>query len=532
VKFHLVILLILIRYFSVAQDVSVDNLTAKRKENLQSAKHKLDSMKSGLDVTLEIPRDSVARVAVQKTNAVKSKFEKHIDSLQTEYRKSFASIDSKQQAIQNKIDSLTTRHLPPDGLTKKLDSLKGLRPKKLTEFTQKTEQLKSKTINELKQINLPPELQGPMQKIAQSIQGYSLPGIGDKLSGLNLPAFKLPELGNFQLPDAKSIDLGKLNDLKLPDGAQVPSSVKTMAGNPNLNGIKPQMNELKDLTGKVGEYGAEVKNVTTQLNEGGLDKVLDNQVTKVDAIQDLQKNAGEFSNITGSLDEEAMKNRMKQMAMKEAATEMKDIAKDHFAGKEQELQKAMQSVSRLKSKYKELKSLSDIPKRITNPMKGKPLIERIVPGTSFLIMKKDFLLLDVNPVARFKWTGRFTAGLGWNQRIAFDGWNIKEHSLIYGPRAVFEYRWAKGFHFLFSPEMMKTSIPPQLLRSPTETTKQWVPELFGGLKKEFTIYKKVKGNSEMLYNLYNAHGRSPYADRFVIRFGFEFPSSLRKSYGG
>jgi hypothetical protein len=534
VKFCFIISFVFYSYCTLAQGSTIDTLSSKGTEKVVSGKHKVDSIKSGVHTrfdTLHIPGDSARRSAVQKADSIRHGFEQSIDSLQTEYQNTFSKLDSQQQAIQNKIDSLTTLHLPTDKLTKKLDSLKALRPQKVTEFTQKAEQLKSKTTAELKQVNLPPELQEPMQKITQSIQGYSLPGIGDKMNGLDLPPsfvktmagdqFKLPELENLKLPDVKNMDVGKLDNVKLPDGTKLP----------DINGMKPQMEGLKDLTGKVGEYGQEVKNVTSQLNEGGVDKVLDNQVTKIDAIQDLQKNAGEFSGMTGSLDEEAVKNKMKEMAMKEAMADVNNIAKDHFAGKEQELQKAMQSMSKLKSKYKEIKSLSEIPKRVPNPMKGKPLIERIVPGLTFLIMKKDFLLLDVNPLIRFRFTGKFTAGIGWNQRLAFDGWNLKDRSLIYGPRSVFEYKWGKGFHFLFTPEIMKTSIPPQLLRTPTESNKQWVPGMFGGLKKEFTVYKKIKGNSEMLYNLYNTHGRSPYADRFVIRFGFEFPLKKRKIGG-
>lgn len=156
-------------------------------------------------------------------------------------------------------------------------------------------------------------------------------------------------------------------------------------------------------------------------------------------------------------------------------------------------------------------------------MKGKPLIERIVPGITFQIQKTDYLLLDVNPVIRYKVTGRFTAGAGWNERLSFDGWKLKGNVRVYGTRVVTEYKWGRGFHFLFSPELMNTEVPPQLQTSPEEHHREWIFGAFVGLKKEFKIYKKIMGNTEFLYNMVNTHGKSPYQDRISLRFGFEFP---------
>lgn len=52
-------------------------------------------------------------------------------------------------------------------------------------------------------------------------------------------------------------------------------------------------------------------------------------------------------------------------------------------------------------------------------MKEKPLIERIVPGIALQVQKKgDDLMVDFNAYAGYRFTGRITAGLGWNQRVA------------------------------------------------------------------------------------------------------------------
>ena len=498
----------------MAQDKLADSLQLKAEVVVDHRLDQIDSIQNKF-LTFPMPHDSATQAALLKADSIRTGFQASIDSLQGEYTSSLSKIDAQRNALQQKIDSLQQLKLPTDKLTRKLDSLTQLRPVALQNFTNKIEDLKNSTSQSLNEVNLPPQLQEPMSKLKQSIQGYPLPGLDGKIPTLDLPKFDLAG-SEFKLPSASGL-LG--DESKLP---QLNLSGKM----PKLNNAILPAGQLKDLTGKAGEYGADIKKISTQAGElKDIDKAATTQLSKLDEVQGLKKEMGSFDQLNGlsTMDEEAMKQKLKDAASKEALASLKEQMTDHFAGKEEALKKAMTHISKLKSKFSEVKSLSELPKRAPNPMRGKPMIERIVPGLTFLVQKKDVLLLDVNPVVRFRFTGRFTAGLGWNQRFVFDGWNLTDRSLIYGPRAVLEYRWAKGFHFLVSPELMKTNIPPQLQRTPTESNKMWVPGMFGGLKKEFVVYKKIKGNTEMLYNLYNTHGRSPYIDRFVLRFGFEFP---------
>lgn len=51
---------------------------------------------------------------------------------------------------------------------------------------------------------------------------------------------------------------------------------------------------------------------------------------------------------------------------------------------------------------------------------------------------------------------------------------------------------------------------------------RWITSIFAGIKKEFTVYKKLKGNSELLYNFRDKDGMSPDADKVNVRVGFEW----------
>ncbi len=70
--------------------------------------------------------------------------------------------------------------------------------------------------------------------------------------------------------------------------------------------------------------------------------------------------------------------------------------------------------------------------------------------------------------------------------------------------------------------MMNTPIrQPNLLLD--NNNRKWVPSYVMGIKQDFRISKKVNANAQVLYNLYDPKRESPYADRLLIRIGFEYP---------
>ncbi len=188
----------------------------------------------------------------------------------------------------------------------------------------------------------------------------------------------------------------------------------------------------------------------------------------------------------------------------------------------------MQSISKYKQKFSTITSLNDIPKKAPNEMKGKPLIERIVPGLALQLQKKnDDFFLDINPYIAYRFTKRFSSGAGWNQRIGYDfdnnHWSSSE-ARIYGPRAFSEYKLGKGFSPRLEVEMMNTFVPPYLKTVPADPgVREWVFGAFVGMKRDYTLYKKVKGTASVMLRLFDPHRKSPYADVINARFGFEVP---------
>jgi hypothetical protein len=211
----------------------------------------------------------------------------------------------------------------------------------------------------------------------------------------------------------------------------------------------------------------------------------------------------------------------------------KQEAMNHFAGKEQVLQAAMEKVSKYKQKYSSLQSIHDLPKRRPNEMRGKPFRERLVPGIAFQIQRKsNDLLVDFNVYAGYRFTGKFTSGLGWNQRVAYNSKSndFNPHARVFGPRTFAEYNLFKGICPRVEFEFMNTFVPKALFAPATTDVgnREWVWTAFAGLKKDYRFLKKVKGTTMVMFNVYNPLHRSPYADVMNVRFGFEFPQKKKE----
>ncbi|MCW5911182.1 MAG: hypothetical protein KIT62_08920 [Cyclobacteriaceae bacterium] len=457
------------------------------------------------DSLFSLKADTLLTAKIKKADSVTQAFQSKADSIHNHYQRQVAEIDAARNKLQHKIDSLNNLEIQTGKLTKQLDSLNQLQAQKLSEVNGKINGLKSKATGSLNEINLPDELQGPVNILKQSINGYSLPGLNN--ASLSIDNLDLPSLTNTTLPT-------------LTDQLKLDPSLKNLTGDLDLNEIGKVS---KELTG----YADDIKQITQgNLDEiKSIDKTIESKVADIAGIEQLQE--GKALLDKAKPDSAALVN----MAKEAVREQILNTAQDHFAGKQEVLQQAMDKMSKLKSRYPEVQSLADLPKRLPNPLKGKPFIERLVPGITFQIQKSQYFLLDVNPALLYRIRPRLSAGVGWNERLPFDGWRVKGgNARIYGPRGVIQFTWTKGISFRLQPEVMNTTIPPLLASRMgyDPSHRQWITSIFAGIKKEFTVYKGIKGNSELLYNFRDKDGMSPYADKVNVRFGFEFPMKKKR----
>jgi hypothetical protein len=277
--------------------------------------------------------------------------------------------------------------------------------------------------------------------------------------------------------------------------------------------------ELTGVTGQISQYQNKIAEAVPQ-NMEDFQAMAEKEASNYAQLGDVQKQmseADQVMDVSQLKDVKAVKEKLKE--------EVKKQAVNHFAGKEQQLQQAMDQMAKYKKKYESIQSLAELPKKQPNPLHNKPFIERLVPGIALQIHRKEAWMVDFNPYIGYRFNEHLTTGLGWNQRVAynFDINEFQQQFQIFGPRIYGEYKVGKGFSGRLEAEYMKTVVPSQFSSGQTdEKGREWVFSTMAGLKKDYRFLGRVKGTIMLMYNLYDPDNRSPY-ERLNMRVGFEFP---------
>lgn len=464
--------------------------------------------------------DSIA--AVKQIDSICSNLNTQVDSIQTAYNKAVTTIDSETSKVNKKIDSLQTFNLPTRKYAKKLESLDQLRQRTKTQFAQKLDALKSKTTDKLTSLDLPPEYKEPLNELTNKINELNLNSGKIGLDELNIPGYSLPSEAISSLAEKSNLaNIGEINLPNMETGdvvTQVQNEIKTVV--PDNVGEVPNQAQA---------YQQDIENVTdgNLADVQKLPETLESEASKMEGIGELQKPSGVIDEHKARLDKLADPNDAKEVAIEMA----KEAAVDHFAGKQEQLKAAMEKISKYKQKYSSVSSIKNLPKRPPNAMKGKPFIERLAPGLYLQYQQKRFYLIDVNPYLGYRISGRLTSGLGWNHRYALDDQDRKLNSKarIFGPRAYVDFKLGRGFIAHIEEEAMNTFVPSTLLGNVDSGDREWVWSFMTGLKKEYKIYKNLKGTALIQYNWFNRYYKAPYVDRLNSRIGFEY--SINKAKG-
>lgn len=455
-----------------------------------------------------------------------------------------SEIDSLQGKLLSRIDRLSTLAIPDTLLIKnlsqvnaRLDSLKFQLLKGDSGAVNTAGELKSKITAPLTKIE---------QAVNEKLSLFSENGV--KLPGpVNLPAANLnTQLSidpNIAIPmEAPTIDL-KAPTVKNPlEGIDLPGSDFTPEGSVNIpempnakiseiklpedvSGIQDKLSGLSEAGEKIDGYHQDLKN----LREGDLSKVqeipdaIESRVEELEEINSLEKTSEGFAAIKAKWNDPQV---LKELALNKA----KETAINHFAGHEEELKAAMDKLSKLKAKIPDPEGAIDMFAKRQQFMKEKPIVERFLPGFAFQFQKQNSFWLDLNHYVGFKISGRWLAGLGWNERVAylFDERQWDKENRIYGLRSFLHFKLKSNFWLKAEAESMNAPVRATPLMASEIVGRDWVWSYFAGIKKDFQFSKGLKANVQTLYNLYNPDKRSPYTTRLNIRMGFEVPIKKKK----
>jgi hypothetical protein len=420
-------------------------------------------------------------------DSIQSKFNNQSDSIQKKFAAPLNKIDNRINKLHHQKDSLTHLNLPTKDVTHQLDSLNQLQSAKTQEINASIQNLKKKTLGKVSDLHLPPQAKSEIAKLTKSISSYSVPtdffkGMDLNIASLLVPSLSLPS--SFSIP---SMSIPSLQKLDIKNIAQLPS-------------LEKYKNELSQAT-----------QLKSKANAKELEKLALKEATQIGGMKELQGQEGKLSEVKSELD------KAKDANPQQAA----QMAVNHFAGKEQQLKAAMEQVSKYKQKYSSIKSLADIPKRPPNPLKGKHWYERTIVGMNYFIMNKSYTMVDFNPYVGWKFTPHLSATIGWNERIGISHWNFHTNTYdrVWGIRTAVNYSWTHGIVFKIAPEVMDAYVPTT--RNLDQKHEVSVLGFYAGIRKDFPIYKKIKGYSEVLYNFTQSSGRNIYGDPVSFRIGIE-----------
>ncbi len=500
------------------------------KQKLDRKKQKRDSIQfyKKLDEQKNVTKNKID--SLHQLNQPTEKYSHQLDSLNK-----VKFVPHKRESLAHKADSLKSINLSTGNYTGKLDSLNRLDPNKYTK------QVESKAADLQNKVNQPAsKIEGAVNEKLTLMNkeggaGANLPSNAN-LSQSTLPNTQLP---NAQLPNSQlktdnplgSIDnplqdqMGKTGIVneKISDVKGLPQEqIGKVKSIDELQSAQSKLGETNAITDKAQGYSKDVQNIAKgDLKEvKELPKAAEEQAGKL-GMNDLKEETGKFDEYKQMAEKAKDPKALKEEALKQAPK----LAVNHFAGKEAVLQQAMEKMEKLKSKYSEFNSIKDIPKHKPNAMKGKPLIERLTPGITLQLQRKGNVLVDYNPYIGYRFYERFSAGLGWNERFSIGKRvHLSLNDRIYGPRVFADFKIGKGFSVRTDIEKMNTYVPA-LTATGYSTDKEyraWVWSAFIGLKKEYKFTKRIKGNAQFLYNLYDDHNNSPYAEKLAVRMGFEW----------
>jgi hypothetical protein len=211
-------------------------------------------------------------------------------------------------------------------------------------------------------------------------------------------------------------------------------------------------------------------------------------------------------------DKEKLKAQGKEKAVEEAAS--------YFTKHAGKLQLSQAKVSALLSKYNDISNSDDLSHAVKKTsMQGKTFWEHLVIGGNFNIVSTKPVSIDLSPQLGYKFTTRFSLGLGFNYRHTFsdsikNSWYVSPVNTAF--KAFTSYDVLSGF-FAYA-EWERSGVAQ---KSNDLSNRYWRNNYFVGVGKKIPIHPKIYLNTMFLYNLNNDNRNSAYPRRFQIRLGFQ-----------
>lgn len=344
-----------------------------------------------------------------------------------------------------------------------------------------------------------------------------------KLSNADLKWPEFPTAADF----VRVNEIGNLS-------ASLPAVPSARLDVPDIRSLPNPLSDIGDLAADVKGYKDQVMDFSeARINPDELMARFEKQLSSASEVN-LWRNSSQamttaqqqMERLTATLsDQDKLKEELKTGAGKEFV--------DHFAGHEDKIKAEIKSMEKLQRKYHSVADVRYLPKRRTNPEKGKPFVERLIAGTLVQIDHggSEWTQADVSPYVGYKFSDRFRLSVGGTYRITFDVKTLEftGDNKAYGFRLFSNYRIISRWSGHLEAEVLKArarngySTPVVL----SNAGRRWMFTTYAGIVKTFGINKHLDGNTQVLYDVLKV-GDIFNVDHLAFRCGLEYKFMARK----
>jgi hypothetical protein len=408
-------------------------------------------------------------------------------------------------AINRKIDSLNSINLPPNEHAEGLRSLYKRLQNSITNLRDSTDK---ETESPSKSFDYLDSLVTSKTRLLDSlIQANQIQGLNDRLP--SSPSF-----------DMKIPDQWRLSDLNQPTGIS-----KNRLGVNSLPSVGDQTLSIPELLPdnvipNVSEEVQQMSDVKTSVTSGDVDQIINQQAVNAGPLRETKQLIDQSKNVgTEVLDASQSANPEK----------LKTEFKDYLAGKEEIVKKDLEDIGKLQVKYRDVSDSRLLPKRPPNAMKGKPFIERLIPGVDLQVLHGENVSINFAPMVGYRFSGRIRAGVSAYRGLTYVS---KDDALrmtsLYGVRLSNNIRVIKQVYTHIEVEKFKADPFAQqvfLKHAAPQSKFSWDTKLNFGALQIHPIGKRINTHFLVLYDLLMLK-QFPNSNGSSVRFGFDY--QLRK----
>lgn len=353
-------------------------------------------------------------------------------------------------------------------------------------------------------------------KDAMQIQDDKLALPEQEMPGIPVPGMPPPAVP----PDAANMAIGGADHMTLPATTGIDANAVNVKG---LGDVQQATAVVDELSSKAEAYGETVSKARDAKPEN-IEQVSADAENKLAETAPMREAAGELSKVAQEkARQEAMlqKYRDHKLMQEEIKRKAEAIANDHVAKHAGKLKDAQRQLENSKAQAGKVKQLKDIFKRRSDELDGKKFYQRLVPGITWQVYKKEIVSSDLALQVGYRITPRLTAGIGGIYRLGFseDFDSFVQGMGMYGSRAYFDFTLKKSL-FLHG-EFEALCINNIDNAAPGETKLNKAYGSYFGLGKRFNITRNLRGNILGVFRL-DYQGAVPDINKVNARFGVEY----------